>query len=132
MLMMVAAQVIGNDAALTVAGTTMSPQVNTMLPVMARNLLESISLMSAACTSFEAGFVSCLEANEAGCRDAVDSGSVMLAALLPQLGQETTARIASIIAETQQSIRAVVVAETDLSPAEVDRLLDPDATATGS
>src|SRR5207245_9437531 len=89
----VAARVIGNDAAMGFSGTAGNFELNVMLPVMGRNLLESIRLLASVSRAFARRCVAGIEANEEQCRRHALSSPSIGTALTPYLGYEETAKV---------------------------------------
>ena len=119
----VAAQVIGNDAAVAVAGQSGNFQLNVMLPVIALNLLQSIGLLATTATNLAAQCVSGLEATERG-PELVENGLMLATALAPEVGYDKAAEIAKQAYKEEKTIREVAREQTDLSEEELDELLD--------
>jgi fumarate hydratase class II len=119
----VAAQVIGNDAAVAVAGQSGNFQLNVMLPVIALNLLQSIGLLATTATNLDAQCVSGLEATERG-PELVEQGLMLATALAPEVGYDKAAEIAKQAYKEDRTIREVAREQTDLSEEELDELLD--------
>jgi len=128
---MVAAQVIGNDTTITVAGQSGNFQLNVMLPVVALNLLQSIELLAAAATALADRAIDGFVVNEAHLAAALERNPILVTALNPVIGYERAAAIAKTAYESGEPIRAVAARMTDLSEAELDRLLDPRAATRG-
>jgi len=127
----VGAQVIGNDAAIAFAGSQGAFELNAFVPVMARNLLESIDLLAAACALLAERCVAGIEADIARSRAGAESSPAIATVLAPRIGYDKTAEVVDEAARTGESIRAVVVRRGLLPAAEADRLLDVDAMARG-
>jgi len=125
-LIQVAAQVIGNDAAVSVAAQGGYFELNTMMPVAARNLLESIDLLAAAAANFSEQCLKGLSAKERG-PQMVERGLAIATALAPVIGYDAAAAIAKEAAVSGRTIREVARERTDLSDEELDRILDPAA-----
>src|SRR6202165_1775771 len=87
-LMMVCAQVIGNDSCVTWSGANGNFELNVMMPVMAHNLLESIRLLGNACDAFCEKCVRGIEANEERCRELVELSMAMVTSLAPKIGSD--------------------------------------------
>jgi fumarate hydratase class II len=126
---MVCAQVIGNDAAIAFGGAAGNFELNIMLPMLSRNLLESIRLLSTASVLFADRCVSGIAADEARAREYAEGSPSVATALNPVLGYEEAASIAKQALAERKSIRQVVidrghVDSGKVSLAEVDRLLD--------
>lgn len=107
----VAAQVIGDDATITLCGHGGHFQLNAMMPVMAHNLLESISLMTAAVNTFAEKCVSGIQVNLSKCRQNVENSLYMATALSPFIGYDRAAAAARQAVATGMPIRDVVVSE---------------------
>ena len=127
----VVAQVIGNDAAVAFGGSAGAFELNVMMPVMARNVLESIRLLASASTLLADRCVVGIEADEERCRLYALSSPAVATALTPRLGYE---RVAELVAESSRSgrdLRALVVEAGLLTAEEADRLLDVRAMTRG-
>jgi fumarate hydratase, class II len=120
----VAAQVIGNDAVVAFAGSQGSFELNTYLPVIARNLLESIRILSSVTRLFADRCVAGIEADTERCRIYAESTPQVAAALNPLLGYERVAELVKESASTGTSIRTLVLEHALLPEAELDRVLD--------
>jgi fumarate hydratase class II len=126
---MVCAQVIGNDAAIAFGGAAGNFELNIMLPMLARNLLESIRLLAAASLLFADRCVSGIAADEARAREFAEGSPSVATALNPVLGYEEAASIAKQALAERKSIRQVVidrghVESGKVSLEDLDRLLD--------
>ncbi|HZY64519.1 MAG TPA: class II fumarate hydratase [Rubrobacteraceae bacterium] len=119
----VAAQVIGNDAAVAVAGQSGNFQLNVMLPVIALNLLQSIGLLATTSANLAAQCVNGLEATERG-PELVEQGLMLATALAPEVGYDKAAEIAKQAYKEDRTIREVAREQTDLSEEDLDELLD--------
>jgi len=122
---MVAAQVIGNDTAITVAGQSGNFQLNVMLPVVAFNLLQSISLLSNAARQLADKAIAGFTVNEENLATALDRNPILVTAMNPVIGYEKGAAIAKKAYAEKRPVRDVAAELTDLNDAELDRLLDP-------
>src|SRR5215208_2320589 len=121
--MMVAAQVIGNDTTVTLAGQGGNFELNTMLPVIAYNLLQSIDILSSAASNLADQCVAGLEATERG-PELVEKGLMLATALAPEIGYDKAAEIAKEAFKTGKTIREIAREQTDLSDEELDEVLD--------
>ena len=128
---MVAAQVIGNDAAITIGGQSGSFQLNVMLPVIADRLLESIRLLSAAARVLADRAIRGFTVNEAHIREALDRNPILVTALNPVIGYELGAATAKKAYAQGRPIREVALEMTELSEEELARLLDPASLTEG-
>jgi fumarate hydratase, class II len=122
----VAAQVVGNDATVTLAGQGGYFELNTMMPVAAYNLLQSISLLAASANNFADQCVKGIQATPVG-PDMVERGLMLGTALSPAIGYDAAAAIAKEAAATGKTIRELAREKTDLSEEQLNELLDPAA-----
>ena len=122
----VAAQVIGNDTAIMVAGQSGNFEINVMMPVAAHNLLESIEILSTSCLNFAAQCISGLTATSKGA-DMVQNGLAIVTTLVPHIGYDASAAIAKEAGQTGESIKQVALRRTDLSGEELDDILDAES-----
>ena len=121
---MVAAHVIGNDATITVAGQSGNFQLNVMLPVVAYNLNQSIELLAGAARVLADKAIAGFTVNRDKLDEALDRNPILVTALNPVIGYEKGAAVAKQAYAEGRPIREVAAAETDLTDAELDRLLD--------
>jgi fumarate hydratase class II len=128
---MVAAQVIGNDAAITVAGQAGNFQLNVMLPVIARNLLESIRLLANISRALADSAIAGFKVNHARLAEALERNPILVTALNPVIGYEKGAAIAKKAYAEGRPVREVAEKMTDLPREELARLLDPADLARG-
>jgi fumarate hydratase class II len=127
----VAAQVIGNDATIAFAGSTGSFELNVAMPVMARNLLESIRLLAAASRALADRCVRGIEADVERCRHYAEASPAIVTALAPHLGYEVAADVVKEATASGRTLRDVVVERGLMTPAEVGRALDVAAMTRG-
>jgi fumarate hydratase class II len=125
MVIQVGAQVIGNDAVITFGGTYGAFELNTMLPVVAYNLLQAIELLANACRVFTDRCVSGLQADAQKCEANVEQSLALCTALAPVIGYDKAARIAKTAFESGRTVREVAAELSGLEPAALERLLDP-------
>lgn len=123
--MQVAAQVVGNDAAITVGGLSGNFELNAMIPLITRNLLGSITLLSRACELLASRCLAGLQADVERCHEAVEKSLAMCTALAPVLGYDAAAAIAHEAYVSGKTVREVAAARGVLPAAELARLLDP-------
>ncbi|HVP15300.1 MAG TPA: class II fumarate hydratase [Terriglobales bacterium] len=121
----VGAQVTGNHAAITMGTQWGQLDLNTMLPLIARNLLESIRLLASVSRVFADKAVAGLVANEETCRGYVEISPSMATALNPLIGYDKAAEIAKRSFRERRPVRELAREMTTLSPEEIDRALDP-------
>src|SRR5207244_4405524 len=123
----VSTQVIGNDAAIAFGGSQGNFELNVFVPIIARNLLESIHLLASARSVFADKCVRGIEANSATLERNAESSPVIATALVPHLGYETTAGIIKESNRTGKSSRQVVRSCKLMTRAAVHRALDAEA-----
>ena len=128
---MVAAEVIGNDAAITVAGQSGNFQLNVMLPLIAYNLLESIRLLSNVLRALADRALAGFTVNEPRLKEALERNPILVTALNALIGYEKGAAIAKKAYAEGKPIREVAAAMTDLPRKELDSLLDPTELTRG-
>ena len=121
---MVAAQVMGNDVTVAVAGQSGNFQLNVMLPLVAYNVLQSASLLAAASRVLADKAIKGFKVNEAKLAEALDRNPILVTAMNPVIGYEKGAAIAKKAYAEGRPIREVAREQTDLTEAELDRLLD--------
>jgi fumarate hydratase class II len=121
---MVSAQVIGNDTTIAIAGQSGNFELNVMMPVAAHNLLESIDLLAAAAENFARQCINGLVATNKG-TEMVMQGLAICTALAPIIGYDEAARLAHVASESGETIKQVALRETELSDAELDKVLEP-------
>ena len=127
----VCAQVYGNDAAVAFAGAVGNFELNVMLPVMGRNLLESIRLLSSVSVVFADKCVAGIEADEERCRTYALSSPSISAALNPYIGYEEVAKVLKASVAEGKDLRTIVLERGLLTEDEVDRALDVEAMTRG-
>ena len=120
----VAAQVIGNDAAIAVAGQSGNFEINVMMPVAAYNLLQSIDLLAAAADNLAEQCVSGLRATQRG-PEMVERGLAIVTSLVPHVGYDASAAIAKEAQATGKTVKEVALEATSFSGEELDDILDP-------
>lgn len=106
---MVAAQVMGNDVTISIAGSNGHYQLNVFKPVMAANFLQSARLIGDACTSFTDLCVSGIEPNYAGIKKHLENSLMLVTALNPHIGYENAAKIAKKALKENKSLREAAV-----------------------
>ncbi len=128
---MVCAQVIGNDATITIGGQSGNFQLNVMLPVVAYNLLQSIELLANACTCLADKAIRGFTVNEANINRALGRNPILVTALNPVIGYELGAAVAKKAYKEGRAVKEVAKEMTELTDEELDRLLDPAALTKG-
>ena len=124
MLLQVCAQVMGNDQAVAISGQWGHFELNTMMPVMAANLLDSAALLANGCRAFASKCVAGLEADEARCRELVERSLALVTALNPVIGYDAAAAVAKEAHATGRTLREICLEKGLLSEAQLDELLD--------
>jgi fumarate hydratase class II len=122
---MVAAEVIGNDAAITIGGQSGNFQLNVMLPLIAYNLLESIRLLSNVLTALADRALAGFTVNEPRLQEALARNPILVTALNSIIGYEKGAAIAKKAYAEGKPIREMAQKMTDLKSDELAKLLDP-------
>ena len=122
---MVAAQVIGNDAAITIGGQSGNFQLNVMLPLIAHNLLQSIGLLANVSTLLADKAIAGFKVNTARVKEALDKNPILVTALNPVIGYEKGAATAKKAYKEKRPIMDVALETTGLSKDELKKLLDP-------
>jgi fumarate hydratase, class II len=130
-LTQVSAQVIGNDAAITVGGLSGAFELNVYIPLMARNLLQSITYLAAACRTFAARCVDGITANGERAQALAENTLVLVTALNPVVGYDEGAAISKEAAATGRSLREVAL-DHGVAPDVLDKVLDLRAVARGN
>jgi fumarate hydratase class II len=121
---MVAAQVMGNDLTIAMAGQSGNFQLNVMLPLVAYNLLQSAGLLAAASRVLADKAITGFKVNQGKLAEALDRNPILVTAMNPVIGYEKGAAIAKKAYAEGRPIREVAKEQTDLTDAELDRLLD--------
>ena len=128
---MVAAQVIGNDATITIAGQSGNFQLNVMLPVIAVNLIQSIELLANASRALADSAIAGFVVNEEKISTALERNPILITALNSVIGYEKGAKIAKQAYREGRAVKDVAAEQTDLSKEDLARLLDPRALTHG-
>ncbi|WP_029214717.1 class II fumarate hydratase [Kallotenue papyrolyticum] len=123
-VMMVAAQVMGNHVTVTIGGQHGNFELNTMMPVMAHNLLEAISITTTVCDAFREKCVAGIVANRQRCQELLERNPAIATALNKVIGYDKAAEIAKEAAATGKSVREVVKARGLLSDEQLDEILN--------
>lgn len=122
---MVCAQVIGNDTTITIAGQSGNFQLNVMLPVIAYNILQSLTLLANATRLLADKAIANFTVNEDRLSAQVGRNPILVTALNPVIGYELGAQIAKRAYAEDRPVKEVALEMTNLSAEELDRLLDP-------
>jgi fumarate hydratase class II len=121
----VAAQVIGNDAAITIGAIRGQLELNVFIPVIAHNLLESIRLLAAVSTLFAERCIDGIELDRERIGAAVERSLAMVTALVPKIGYDRAAALAKQAWQSGRTVREVAEEEGVLPRDELDAALDP-------
>jgi fumarate hydratase class II len=128
-LLMVCAQVIGYDATIAWCGAAGNFELNVMMPVMAWDIIESITSLGSASRNFERRLVSGLEADRERALSFVEQSLAMGTALAPEIGYDAAATLVKNAYLTGRSVREVALEQSGLSADRVEILLDPQTQA---
>jgi fumarate hydratase class II len=128
---MVAAQVIGNDSAITIAGQSGNFELNVMLPVIAHNLLESIKLLSGVAVLLADKAIATFKVKEKQLELALSQNPILVTALNPIIGYLKAADIAKKAYKQGRAVLDVAEEETDIDRRELEKLLDPHKLTLG-
>jgi fumarate hydratase, class II len=124
MLLMICAQVVGNDAAIGWGGAAGNFELNVMIPVMAYNVLHSISILANGCRLFASRCIEGIEPNEERCAALIEQSLAMVTALNEAIGYDMASAIARESVKSGKTVRELCLEKKVLPPAELDRLLD--------
>jgi fumarate hydratase class II len=130
-VLMVAAQVVGNDATITLAGMSGVFELNVMMPVLAYNLLQSIEILANASRLLADNCVAGIEANRERCSELVERSLAMVTSLVPKIGYDAAAEIAKESVKTGRTVRELVREKKLLPEAELAEALDPRGMTEG-
>jgi fumarate hydratase class II len=119
-----ASQVIGNDAAVTLGGQGGNFELNAMLPLIAYNVLQSISLLGAASTAFAERCIQGITANEEKCRGNLEWSLALATAFVPLIGYDEAASLAKEAYDTNKTVREVALSRGILPEEKVHEILD--------
>ena len=121
---LVCAQVIGNDVAITIGGQSGNFELNLMLPIIAHNLLQSITILANASRTLADKAVAGFTANRERMEELVEKNPILVTALAPHIGYDLAARIAKQAMAEGRRVRDVARELTDLTPDQLDQYLD--------
>ncbi|WP_426159126.1 class II fumarate hydratase [Pseudomonas sp. TSRC2-2] len=128
---MVAAQVIGNDSVITVAGQSGNFELNVMLPIIAQNLLSSIELLANASRLLGDKAIATFKVNESRLQEALARNPILVTALNPIIGYQKAADIAKQAYKEGRAVIDVALEHTDLSRSQLQELLNPEKLTAG-
>ena len=124
-LTMVCSQVIGNDTAITVAGSSGNFELNVYMPVMAFNILQSIRLLGDACDSFDQHCVIGIKPNLHQINQYLHDSLMLVTALAPHIGYDQAAEVAKKAHETGKTLKEIVISRKLLTEQEFDQAVVP-------
>ena len=124
-LTQVCAQVIGNDATVTVAGQSGNFELNVMMPIMAHNILESVEILASSTNTFSRECIEGIEADKIKCESFVEESLAMCTSLAPVLGYDVAASIAKKAFAQNKTVKQVVIEEKILDKKEAAKVLNP-------
>jgi fumarate hydratase class II len=124
-VLMAAAQVIGNDVTVTVAGQSGVFELNVMMPVMAHNVLESVRLLSRSADNFSDRCIAGIEPDVERCSQMVEQSLAMCTSLAPEIGYDRAAAIAKESYRTGRTVRQIAIKKKILPPKRLKEILDP-------
>ena len=131
MVMMVAAQVFGNDTVITWAAANGNFELNVMMPVLAHNLLQSIEILTAATTTFTERCVEGITANGERIRELLERNVIIVTALNPYIGYDNGAIVAKECLASGRSVREIVLEKGLMTAEELDRALQLERLTEG-
>ena len=123
-VLQVAAQVIGNDATVTIAGQSGSFELNVMMPVIAYNLLQSVDLLASAADVLVEKCVEGIRADREACAAFIERSLALVTGLVPRIGYDRAAAVAQRAYASGRTVRAVLMEEKILPEEEIDTLLN--------
>jgi fumarate hydratase class II len=128
---MVAAQVIGNDTVITIAGQSGNFELNVMLPIIAQNLLSSLELLANSSRLLADKAIASFKVNEAKLKEALSRNPILVTALNPIIGYQKAAEIAKKAYQQGRPVIDVALEHTDLPRSQLEILLDPEKLTAG-
>ncbi|NWB06405.1 class II fumarate hydratase [Pseudomonas sp. G5001] len=128
---MVAAQVIGNDTVITIAGQSGNFELNVMLPIIAQNLLGSLELLANSSRLLADKAIASFKVNEAKLKEALSRNPILVTALNPIIGYQKAAEIAKKAYQQGRPVIDVALEHTDLPRSQLEILLDPEKLTAG-
>lgn len=132
MLIQVCTQVIGNDAAITLACRDSIFELNVMMPVMARNLLESVRLLTSGVKIFTERCVAGIEPDVERCQMMIEQSLAMCTSLAPEIGYDAAAAIAKEAYASGRTVRQVALAKGTLAADKLNEVLNPESMTAPS
>ncbi len=124
-VLQVAAQTIGNDAAVTLGGLYGNFELNVMMPLIARNLLESIEILAGVSRIFKEKCIDGIQPNRAQCESTIERGLMLSTSFAPVIGYDQAAALAKEAYQSGKTIREVALSKKVLPPEKIAEILDP-------
>jgi fumarate hydratase class II len=122
----VSAQVIGNDATVSIAGQSGNFEINVMMPIAAYNFLQSVELLARVSGNLADQCVDGLKATDKG-PEMVERGLAIVTTLVPHIGYDASAAIAHKAQATGQTVLEIAIVETNLEESELREILNPES-----
>lgn len=122
----VAFQIIANDTAITLASMSGQLELNAFMPVIAKNLFETLDMLRNVLPIFIERCINGIEANEEICRQKLDNSTVMLTALTNYIGYDNATEAALTLRETGKSIKEIIIQRNWMDPELLDEVLKPE------
>ena len=130
-VLMVAAQVVGNDATIAVAGMSGNFELNVMMPVIAYNLLQSIDILANASRMLADKCVADIEVDRERTRELVEQSLALVTSLVPKIGYDQSAAIAKQAYAEGRTVRELLREKGLFSDEELEAVLDPRGMTEG-
>ena len=124
-LLQVCAQVVGNDAVVTLGGMSGNFELNVMMPLIAHNILQSITCLGAAVKMFDEKCVKGIEPNKKRIEQTIEQSLMLATSLAPVVGYDKAAEISKKAFAENKTVREMASTMADLSQAQLSELLDP-------
>jgi fumarate hydratase class II len=124
MLTQIAAQVIGNDAAITIGAQGGNFELNVMIPVMITNLLTSIAILANGTRLFAARCVDGLTANAEKCADLLEKSPISATALNPIIGYDRAAKLIKEALAKKASVKQLAIEQGLITKEQADKIFD--------
>lgn len=124
-MLQVCAQVIGNDTAITYGGASSIFELNVMMPLIAHNLLQSITILANAIKMFDEKCAQGIEANLTRINETVEKSLMLATSLAPVIGYDKAAELSKKAFKENKTIRQVALETLDIKKEELEKILDP-------
>jgi fumarate hydratase class II len=130
-VLMICAQVMGNDLTISLGGMAGNFELNVMMPVIAYNLLQSIEILANGSRMLADKCVAGLEPDRERCQEMVEKSLAMVTALAPKIGYDEAAALAKEAFETGRTVRELALEKKVLPPDELEKVIDPRSQTEG-